>query len=77
MTDITIPEKLWDDDSAGVISSWLYEDGDIVSEGAVIAEVMNEKISFEILAPTGGGLTITVPAESEITLGQIIGSIAT
>jgi pyruvate/2-oxoglutarate dehydrogenase complex dihydrolipoamide acyltransferase (E2) component len=58
-----------------VISAWLYEDGDRVPEGAVVAEIMNEKISFEIMAPTEGVLTIEVPAESEIALGQKIGSI--
>jgi pyruvate/2-oxoglutarate dehydrogenase complex dihydrolipoamide acyltransferase (E2) component len=75
MADVIIGTDLWDDDSPGVISAWLYEDGDSVPEGAVVAEIMNEKISFEIIAPSGGVLTIEVPAESEIKLGQKIASI--
>lgn len=75
MTDVIVGKDLWDDDSAGVISAWLYEDGEAVAKGSVIAEVMNEKISFEIVAPVGGTLVIGVPAETEIELGQKIGSI--
>lgn len=72
---IRVPDDLWDDDSAGVISTWLFDDGDEVSAGDVVAEVMNEKMSFEILAPASGRLSIFTPAESEIRLGQEIGSL--
>ena len=30
MSDITIPEDCWDDDSEGAISTWFFEDGDKV-----------------------------------------------
>lgn len=76
MSDITIPQDLWEDDSPGVIASWLYASGDTVSQGEVIAEVMNEKVSFEIEAPASGTLEIAAEAESEVTLGQVIGRIA-
>ena len=75
MTDISVPNDLWDDGSPGVISSWLFGSGDIVSSGTVVAEIMNEKVSFEILAPDDGKLAIGLPAETEITLGQVIGHI--
>lgn len=74
-TPILIPATLWDDDSPGVISTWLFEDGDAVAEGAVVAEVMNEKVSFEITAPAAGRLSIEVPAEAEVALGQRIGAV--
>jgi len=77
MAEVIVGKDLWDDDSPGVISAWLYEDGEAVSQGSVIAEVMNEKISFEIMAPAGGVLIIDAPAETEIELGQKIGSIKT
>lgn len=76
MTDILVPGDLWDDGSPGVISTWLFDAGDLVAEGAVVAEVMNEKVSFEILAPTAGKLVIDLPAEAEVELGQRIGSVA-
>lgn len=75
MIDITIAKDLWDDDSPGVIASWLYASGDSVPQGEVIAEVMNEKVSFEIEAPATGVLHIDTEAESEVALGQSIGRI--
>ena len=75
MTAITVPTDLWDDDSAGVISTWLFEDGDQVNEGDTVAEVMNEKITFDIAAPTSGTLAIVQPAESEIRQGDTIGRV--
>ncbi|MFV3128911.1 lipoyl domain-containing protein [Niveispirillum sp. KHB5.9] len=74
-TPILIPATLWDDDSPGVISTWLFEDGDAVTQDAVVAEVMNEKVSFEIMAPATGTLSIAVPAEAEVALGQRIGAV--
>ena len=75
MSDVTVPQGLWDDDSPGVISTWLFEDGDTVTQGDVLAEVMNEKISFDIAAPASGLLTITCAAETEVSQGQVIGQI--
>lgn len=75
MNPILVPADLWDDESPGVISSWLFDSGDQVAKGAVIAEVMNEKISFEILAPCSGKLVIETEAETEIELGQRLGHI--
>lgn len=76
MASVLVPVDLWDDDSPGVISTWLFEDGDQVSEGDVVAEIMNEKISFDVPAPATGILTISAQAESEVTQGQTIGEIA-
>lgn len=74
-TPILVPAGLWDDDSPGVISTWLFDDGDNVTQGAVVAELMNEKVSFEITAPASGTLSIEVPAEAEVMLGQRIGAV--
>jgi len=76
MTSVLVPTDLWDDDSLGVISTWLFEDGDHVNEGDVVAEIMNEKISFDVPAPATGILEISAEAESEVTQGQEIGEIA-
>ena len=76
MTPITVAENLWDDDSSGVVANWLFDDGDHVSEGTVVAEVMKEKTSFDIAAPVAGKLMIEVPVDTEIMQGQRIGSIA-
>ena len=76
MTDVAIALDWWEDDSEGAISAWLVEDGERVEAGAVIAEVMNEKVSFELIAPTGGVISILVPAEAPVVRGQVIAQIA-
>ena len=76
MTDVTIPKDFWDDDSEGSISSWFFADGDDVSEGDLIAEVMNEKVASELLAPGSGVLEIVVAAEEPVTKGQVVARIS-
>lgn len=75
MTDIVVPAGLWDDSDTAVVGSWLYGDGEAVSAGAVVAELMVEKTSFEITAPASGTLSIAVAEETEVQPGQVIGSI--
>jgi pyruvate/2-oxoglutarate dehydrogenase complex dihydrolipoamide acyltransferase (E2) component len=75
MIDVTVPAGLWNDGDEAAISAWLYADGDTVSEGAVIAELMVEKSSFEITAPASGTLHIGVPAETPVAAGEVVGRI--
>ena len=75
MTTIQIPNDLWDDDSIGVISTWLFETGDMISQGDTVAEVMVEKTSFDIIAPASGKLIIGSAVESEVSLGDTIAKI--
>lgn len=75
MTDITVPTGLWNDSDEAAISAWLYADGDTVTEGAIIAEIMVEKSSFELTAPVSGTLHIAVAAETPVTAGEIVGRI--
>jgi pyruvate/2-oxoglutarate dehydrogenase complex dihydrolipoamide acyltransferase (E2) component len=75
MVDVTIPEGLWPEENTGVLTTWLYEDGDAVSAGDLIAEVMSEKVQFEIEAPASGRLTIKTAAEEEVTTGMVIATL--
>lgn len=75
MTDITVPAGLWNDGDEAAISAWLYADGDAVSKGAVIAEIVVEKSSFELTAPASGTLHIAVAAETPVIAGEIVGRI--
>lgn len=75
MTDVTIPENFWDDDSQGVIATWLFADGETVTEGAALAEVMYEKASMELLAPASGKLAIVVPVEMPVRRGEVVARI--
>jgi pyruvate/2-oxoglutarate dehydrogenase complex dihydrolipoamide acyltransferase (E2) component len=60
MVSVTIPADMWAEDVEGVISAWLFEDGDKVREGDLIAEVMVEKTSYDLTAPAAGILRILV-----------------
>jgi pyruvate/2-oxoglutarate dehydrogenase complex dihydrolipoamide acyltransferase (E2) component len=75
MTDITVPEDLWDTDDEGVIFSWVYADGAVVEEGRLVVELTVEKAQLELNAPASGRLKILVPAETVVRKGTVIGRI--
>lgn len=75
MIDVIVPHDVWEDDSEGVIVTWLYDDGATVDEGKPVCEVMVEKAQSDILAPGSGVLTIIEPADAVIVKGQKIGVI--
>jgi pyruvate/2-oxoglutarate dehydrogenase complex dihydrolipoamide acyltransferase (E2) component len=73
---VTIPTDLWEEDSEAVITSWLVGDGGAVSEGQLIAEIMVEKVQHEIRSPANGTISIAKPAESVVSKGDEIASVA-
>ena len=75
MTDITVPEDLWDTDDEGVIFSWVYGDGAVVEQGRLVAELTVEKAQLELNAPASGRLKILAPAETVVRRGTVIGRI--
>jgi pyruvate/2-oxoglutarate dehydrogenase complex dihydrolipoamide acyltransferase (E2) component len=75
MTDITVPEDLWDTDDEGVIFSWVYADGAVVEQGKLVAELTVEKAQLELNAPASGRLKILAPADTVVRKGTVIGRI--
>lgn len=77
MADVRVPEDLWNESETpeGVVANWLYRDGSEVAAGATVAEIMVEKATFEIAAPEGGRLAITVPKDGVVRPGTVIGRI--
>ncbi|WP_067868421.1 biotin/lipoyl-containing protein [Neptuniibacter marinus] len=75
MTDVIVPVDLWEEDSEAVITSWLASDGGDVSEGDVIAELMVEKIQYELLAPASGKLSLISDADDVVEKGQKVATI--
>jgi len=75
MTEIVVPENLWDSDDEGVLFNWVYPDGAAVEQGALIAEITVEKAQLELTAPASGRLRILVQPEAIIKKGQVIGAI--
>jgi pyruvate/2-oxoglutarate dehydrogenase complex dihydrolipoamide acyltransferase (E2) component len=75
MTDVQIPAEIVEEGAEGAISVWLMREGESVSAGDVLAEVMNEKAAAELIAPASGRLTILVPAEVPVRTGQVVARI--
>ena len=75
-TDVVVPGDLSADGAAAVVM-WLYDDGDAVGEGSVIAELVVEKVDVDLPAPASGTLRLLVPHEAEVTQGTRIALIET
>lgn len=70
-TSVIIPADLWEeDDKTGSIVLWLYKDGASVKEGDLIAEVLVEKVTLELVAPATGTLRIKVEPEVVVNKGD-------
>ncbi|MBC2776626.1 lipoyl domain-containing protein [Parasphingopyxis marina] len=73
---LVVPDGLWEEDDAeAVVSAWLYEEGDCVTEGRVICELMVEKVSFDIEAPASGILKIVAKKEVSVSRGDLLAQI--
>lgn len=72
---IVIPADLWEDDSEAVITAWLFNNGDEVDTGDLLAEVMVEKAQYEIVAPSAGILTIIKHEDEVVIKGAIIATL--
>ncbi|MEQ9661886.1 MAG: lipoyl domain-containing protein [Parasphingopyxis sp.] len=70
-----VPEGLWEDEAEAVVSAWLYDDGDNITEGRVICELMVEKVSFDIEAPATGTLKIAAVKETTVGPGDLLAHI--
>ena len=77
MTPIRIPDDLWDtnDTPEGAIGTWLYDDGETVSEGTTVVTVMAGKTEYDVPAPASGTLHINAEADAAVTPGTVIGHV--
>jgi pyruvate/2-oxoglutarate dehydrogenase complex dihydrolipoamide acyltransferase (E2) component len=75
MTDVVVPQDLWDTEDEGVLLTWVYSDGAIVQQGKLLAEVMVEKAQLELEAPASGRLRILVQPDAVIKKGQVLARI--
>lgn len=74
-TDIIIAHDLWPEDGEAVITTWLASDNARVEKNALIAEIMVEKVQYEIFAPASGTLSIIRQVDDVVTKGDVIGAI--
>lgn len=75
MTDIVISADLWEEDVEGVITAWLFDDGDIVTQNDILAELMVAKVQYDICAPLSGKLHIIVKEEQPVMREDVIGMV--
>jgi pyruvate/2-oxoglutarate dehydrogenase complex dihydrolipoamide acyltransferase (E2) component len=74
--EVRVPDHSWEEDVEGILSTWLYETGDRVQTGAVIAQIMVEKVQFDLAAPASGVLHIDVAQEQPIRKGDLVARIS-
>ena len=74
--DVTVPE-VGESVSSGVLATWLKQSGDQVSEGEDLFELETDKATLNVPAPATGVLETTVEEDTEVEVGQSVGSIDT
>jgi pyruvate/2-oxoglutarate dehydrogenase complex dihydrolipoamide acyltransferase (E2) component len=60
----------------GTVNEWLFKEGDYVEEGAPIAVVETEKVSYDVESPASGYLHIIVPEGETVPVEVPIGQFA-
>jgi pyruvate dehydrogenase E2 component (dihydrolipoamide acetyltransferase)/2-oxoglutarate dehydrogenase E2 component (dihydrolipoamide succinyltransferase) len=60
----------------GIITSWMFEEGDQVTKGEILLEIETEKVSYEIEATGDGLLHIEVTAGETVPVETLIGYLA-
>jgi len=58
--------------SSGILSTWLKQDGDYVTQGEEIFELETDKATMAVPAPANGVLKIAVPKDTEVAIGQVV-----
>ena len=73
--DILIPPA-GESVSSATLSCWHKQEGDWVEEGELLASLETDKVSQELLAPYSGFLSILVPENTDVSIGQRIATLA-
>lgn len=73
---VAVP-PLWDpsDVPEGALVNWFVQEGAEVKEGDTIAEVMVEKVTYQITAPATGKIRNLVPLDTAVRPGSVIAEI--
>jgi pyruvate/2-oxoglutarate dehydrogenase complex dihydrolipoamide acyltransferase (E2) component len=73
VTEVLFPRLSEKDPTAeGVLATWFVSDGDQVASGQLLGEVMVDKVSAEVIAPTAGHIHLLVAEEQTARQGDII-----
>ncbi len=73
MADVLFPQLSEKEPEAeGVLATWFVSDGDQVASGQLLGEVMVDKVSGEVLAPTSGRVRLLVSEDQTAHQGDVI-----
>jgi len=73
---IIIPMDLWEEDEEGVITAWLVDNNTPVKVDQLVAEVMVEKIQYEINSTCDGVISILSKEDDIVSKGSIIAEVS-
>jgi len=73
VADVLFPRLSEQEPAAeGVLATWFVSDGDQVAGGQLLGEVMVEKVSGEVIAPTSGRVRLLVSEDQTARQGEVI-----
>ena len=76
MADVLFPRLSEQEPTAeGVLATWFVSDGDQVAGGQLLGEVMVEKVSGEVVAPTSGRVRLLVSEDQAVRQGEVIAQV--
>lgn len=76
MTEVVFPALSKETpDAEGVLATWFVSEGSTVAADQLIAEVQVDKVSADVLAPSGGVVHILVDEDSAVRQGTPIARI--
>ena len=76
MADVLFPRLSEQEPTAeGVLATWFVSDGDQVAGGQLLGEVMVEKVSGEVVAPTSGRVRLLVSEDQTARQGEVIAQV--
>ena len=73
--DVKIP-SMGESITGGLLSTWAVKNGDSVKKGQALFSFETDKVTSDGTAEIDGQITITVPAGTEVTVGQVVATIA-
>jgi pyruvate/2-oxoglutarate dehydrogenase complex dihydrolipoamide acyltransferase (E2) component len=76
VADVLFPRLSEEEPTAeGVLATWFVSDGDQVTAGQLLGEVMVEKVSGEVIAPTSGRVRLLVSEDQTARQGEVIAQV--
>lgn len=73
-TEVKIP-AMGESISSGILAAWHVKDGDYVEKDQALYELETDKVTSEANAEVSGVISIAVPEDEEVEIGQVVATI--